>query len=150
MRYFLLLFFALLSTGCSSHSPKSWVEVKGKRFVVEVMTTHDGRSRGLMFRDSLEDGNGMLFVHEAEQPMSYWMKNTKIPLDIIYFDANKKLVSVQQRVPPCTDGDRCPNFPSEADAKFVLELNAGSFEKHQFSKGDVIVFADDIPETGAP
>ena len=56
------------------------------------------------------------------------MKNTKIPLDILYFDQDRKLVSVQQRVPPCSLGDRCPPFPSEGPALYVLELNAGTVE----------------------
>jgi uncharacterized protein len=155
MRRLLLLTSLLsatsLSSGCSSLSSKqAWVEIKGQRFMVEVVTTHEDRNRGLMFRDSLAEDSGMLFVHEAEQPMAYWMKNTKIPLDIIYFSADKKLVSAQERVPPCSAGDQCPPFPSDGNAKFVLELNAGSVEKYQFKKGDVMITADGIPETGSP
>jgi uncharacterized membrane protein (UPF0127 family) len=67
----------------------------------------------------------MLFVHEREEPLAYWMKNTRIPLDILYFDNAHRLVSQQRDVPPCSLGDACPPYPSEAPARYVLELNAG-------------------------
>jgi uncharacterized protein len=150
MRYLFLIAFASITTACSSSPIKSWVEINGKRFNVEVMTTNDGRNRGLMFRDSMPETDGMLFVHENAAPRAYWMKNTKIPLDIIFFSTDKKLVSAQERVPACTAGDQCPPFRSEGDAQFVLELNAGSMEKYQFKKGDTLKTADDIPNVGSP
>jgi len=78
-----------------------------------------------MFRDAMDAGHGMLFIHEREEPRAYWMKNTKIALDILYFDNARRLVSQQRDVPPCTLGDRCPSYPSVAPARYVLELNAG-------------------------
>jgi uncharacterized protein len=150
MRPIFLLALAAITSACSSAPAKSWVEINGKRFNVEVMTTNEGRNRGLMFRDSMPETDGMLFVHENSAPRAYWMKNTKIPLDIIYFDENKKLISAQERVPPCTAGDKCPPFPSEGNTQFVLELKAGSMEKYQFKKGDVLKTADDIPNVGSP
>jgi uncharacterized membrane protein (UPF0127 family) len=82
-------------------------------------------ARGLMFRDEMPSGNGMLFVHDREEPQAYWMKNTHIPLDILYFDTGRRLVSQQRDVPPCSLGDACPAYPSVAPARYVLELNAG-------------------------
>jgi uncharacterized membrane protein (UPF0127 family) len=67
----------------------------------------------------------MLFIHPDEAPHAYWMKNTRIPLDILYFDSRRRLVSQQRNVPPCTLGDACPAYPSNAPARYVLELNAG-------------------------
>ena len=76
--------------GCATGSD-AWVELNGQRFEVEVADDDAERNRGLMFRESLAEGAGMLFVHDAERPLAYWMKNTKIPLDIFYFDASRKL-----------------------------------------------------------
>src|SRR5687767_449649 len=118
----------LASAGCATAASEAWVELKGQRFSVEVANDDTERARGLMFRDELAADRGMIFVHDAEEPQAYWMKNTKIPLDIFYFDSARKLVSVQERVPPCSLGDGCPPFPSDGPAKYVLELNAGAAE----------------------
>jgi uncharacterized membrane protein (UPF0127 family) len=67
------------------------------------------------------------------------MKNTHIPLDILYFDKNYNLVSVQKRVPPCLNsGDNCPAYPSEGAAQYVLELNAGTADKLGVKPGDAL------------
>ncbi|MBW8310604.1 MAG: DUF192 domain-containing protein [Rhizobium sp.] len=136
-------------TGCAADG-RPWVELKGQRFVVEVADDHDERARGLMFRDQLAEGSGMLFVHDAERPLAYWMKNTRIPLDIIYFDAQRKLVSVSRGVPACSLGDRCPPYPSSGPAIYVLELNAGKTTELGVAPGDTITFGPGIPEHGAP
>ena len=117
-------FLLALGTGCAS-AGDDWVELAGKRYAVEIADDDAERARGLMFRDELADGHGMLFIHEREAPQAYWMKNTRIALDILYFDDALKLVSQQRDVPPCSAGDRCPPYPSKAPARYVLELNAG-------------------------
>ena len=117
-------FLLALGTGCAS-AGDDWVELAGKRYAVEIADDDAERARGLMFRDELADGHGMLFIHEREAPQAYWMKNTRIALDILYFDDALKLVSQQRDVPPCSAGDRCPPYPSMAPARYVLELNAG-------------------------
>jgi hypothetical protein len=129
---------------CASGNTASWVELKGKRFSIEVADDDAERARGLMFRDSMPADHGMLFVHERDEPQAYWMKNTKIPLDILYFDAQRKLVSVQAKVPPCSGGDRCPPYPSEGAVRYVLELNAGTAEAMGVAKGDALTFSPDI------
>lgn len=133
-----------LTVGCSTADGGSWVELKGKRFAVEVADDDAERARGLMFRDELAADRGMIFVHEAEEPQAYWMKNTKIPLDILYFDHRRKLVSAQQRVPPCSLGDRCPPFASEGPALYVLEVNAGVAETLGLKAGDELLFGPAI------
>jgi hypothetical protein len=110
--------------GCAS-AGAPWVELGGARYRVEIADDDAERARGLMFRDALPADQGMLFIHERQEPLAYWMKNTRIPLDILYFDGNRKLVSQQRDVPPCSAGDRCPPYPSGAPARYVLELNAG-------------------------
>ena len=95
------------SAGCAS-ADTPWVEVGGERFVVEIADDEAERARGLMFRDSLAQGHGMLFIHDYEEPHAYWMKNTRIALDILYFDDALTLVSQQRDVPPCSGGTACP------------------------------------------
>ncbi|MGY1458272.1 MULTISPECIES: DUF192 domain-containing protein [unclassified Luteimonas] len=119
----LLCCTSLLASACASDA--RWVELAGERYRVEVAVDDETRARGLMFRDVLAEGHGMLFIHEREERLAYWMKNTRIPLDILYFDASLRLVSQQRDVPPCSAGDRCPPYPSRGAALYVLELNAG-------------------------
>lgn len=143
LRAGLLVLLSLLS-GCASAA--SWVELGGQRYKVEVADDDAERARGLMFRDELAAGTGMIFVHDREEPQAYWMKNTKIPLDILYFDNARKLVAQQRDVPPCTAGNACPSYPSNAPARYVLELNAGEAAKLKLQNGAELKFSDDIPK----
>ena len=140
----MLLFACSLSACASAHSP--WVELAGQRYAVEVAIDDAERARGLMFRDSMEADRGMLFIHDTQSPQAYWMKNTRIALDILYFDSTRKLVSQQRDVPPCSLGDACPSYPSDAPARYVLELNAGEAEKLKLEDGAQMTFSRDIPE----
>lgn len=142
-RYLLLLAVLLLS-GCAS-AGNPWVEVGGKRYAVEIADDDAERARGLMFREQLAPDTGMLFIHDQQEPLAYWMKNTKIPLDILYFDNDRKLVSKQVDVPPCTLGDMCPNYPSEVPARYVLELNAGEAARLKLQDGAELKLSPAIP-----
>lgn len=132
----LVAFMSLLTTACASSS--TWVELAGERFAVEIADDDEERARGLMFRDALADGHGMLFIHDREERQAYWMKNTRIALDILYFDAALRLVSQQRDVPPCSAGDRCPPYPSGKPARYVLELNAGEARRMGLQDGAVL------------
>ncbi|WP_449446476.1 DUF192 domain-containing protein [Thermomonas brevis] len=145
MRQLVLLpLLACLVSGCAGAS-QPWVELGGQRYKVELAKDDAERARGLMFRDTMEQDHGMLFIHDAQEPQAYWMKNTKIPLDILYFDNDRKLVSQQRDVPPCSLGDACPPYPSNAPARYVLELNAGQAEKLKLQDGATLTFGPDIP-----
>jgi uncharacterized membrane protein (UPF0127 family) len=113
------------------------VKLKGERFIVEVVETPEKQALGLMFRDSIPDDHGMLFIFPVEGMRSFWMKNTRIPLDIIYFDAGLKLVSVAEDARPCRT-QRCPSYPSEGPAKYDLELNSGKAAKLGLEPGDIL------------
>src|SRR5574337_1112000 len=73
----------------------------GHRFTVEIAATDATRERGLMFRTHLAANHGMLFVFPDAQTRYFWMKNTLIPLDIIFFDAHQRLINVAADTPPC-------------------------------------------------
>ena len=138
------VFIALLSSGCAS-AGAPWVELGGQRYVVEVADDDAERARGLMFRDAMPIDRGMLFIHEREEPQAYWMKNTRIALDILYFDNTRRLVAQQRDVPPCSLGDGCPPYPSDAPARFVLELNAGEAARLKLRDGAELRFGPGIP-----
>jgi len=131
-----LLVMTLLLSGCANAG--DWVELGGQRYKVEIADDDAERARGLMFRDELAAGTGMIFLHEREEPQAYWMKNTRIPLDILYFDNTRKLVAQQRDVPPCSAGNACPPYPSNAPARYVLELNAGEAARLKLQNGAVL------------
>jgi len=143
-RWLALSLACLALPGCASDQ---WVEVGGQRYGVEVADDESERARGLMFRDSMPADHGMLFIHEEEAPQAYWMKNTRIPLDILYFDAARRLVAQQRDVPPCSLGNACPSYPSNAPARYVLELNAGEAARLGLRDGAVITLAPTIADT---
>jgi len=138
-----LVFCGLALAGCASGTGL-WVELGGQRYAIEIADDDAERARGLMFRDELAADHGMLFIHERQEPLAYWMKNTKIPLDILYFDDALKLVSQQRDVPPCSLGDRCPPYPSDAPARYVLELNAGEAARIGLKDGAELKFGPGI------
>jgi uncharacterized protein len=133
-----MLNLVLTATGCAELADAPSVELKGKRYTVELADTPELRERGLMFRRDMPADAGMLFIHDSEEPLAYWMKNTYIPLDILYFDSRLKLVSAQLGVPPCGDQPRCPAFASAGPAMYVLELNAGQAATLDLKPGDAL------------
>ncbi len=120
-----IVFSLLALTACASDSP--YVVLEGERFIVDIADDNDERTRGLMFVEQMPDNKGMLFIFPDTQRRSFWMKNTKIPLDIFYFDEELKLVSVSENARPCRTA-QCSHYPSAGPAKYVLELNAGKAE----------------------
>jgi uncharacterized membrane protein (UPF0127 family) len=135
MRYFFLLVTVFVCSSCIAQDP--YVVLNGERFTVEIAETPDKQALGLMFRENLPDDHGMLFPFPVAAKRSFWMKNTRIPLDIFYFDENLALVSVSENTPPCR-AQYCPSYPSSGPAKYVLELNAGKAAELGVQAGDVL------------
>ena len=153
--FVLILMIATLSTSCKKDA-KEIVPVKvtfkkeGElnihnnvtdsivaQFDIEIAESDYEIQTGLMYRDSMEDHQGMLFIFPNELPRSFFMKNTRIPLDIIYFDANGELISVQYNAKPFDE----TSLPSKAPAQYVLEINAGLTEQLDLRIGDRIDFS---------
>ncbi len=111
------------------------VELKGTSYSIEIAEDDAARERGLMGRESMPADHGMLFVFQDDAPRAFWMKNCKFPQDMLFFDADRRLISVQHDVPACT-ADPCPAYSSGAPARYVLELNAGQARKIGVSPGD--------------
>jgi len=110
-----------------------------KCFQVEIAKTKAQRERGLMYREKLDKDKGMLFIFDKEGMYPFWMKNTLIPLDIIWIDGNNKVVFISQNVQPCKTLI-CPSAVPSEQAKYVLEINAGFAEKLQIKTGDYASF----------
>jgi uncharacterized membrane protein (UPF0127 family) len=94
------------------------------RFQVEVMDDAAERAQGLMFRESLPKFSGMLFVYETPQPVAFWMRNTLIPLDMLFFDPAGRLTRIQSNATPL---DETP-IPGGDNIRYVLEINGGLAE----------------------
>ncbi|NNK03291.1 MAG: DUF192 domain-containing protein [Xanthomonadales bacterium] len=135
MRLLMCVMMLTACTACASGEPT--VVLGGKTFAVELATTSEKQALGLMFRDSMPEDEGMLFIFPNEAPRSFWMKNTRIPLDIMYFDKNLKMVSLSADTPPCRVA-RCPSYPSTGPAMYVLELNAGKAQELGVGPGSVL------------
>jgi uncharacterized membrane protein (UPF0127 family) len=133
MRFLLCVLIFAACTACASGGPS--VELGGEHFSVEIADSSEKQALGLMFRDSMPADHGMLFIFPNEAPRRFWMKNTRISLDIMYFDKDLKMVSVSADTPPCRVS-RCPSYPSDAPAKYVLELNAGTASELGVGVGD--------------
>jgi len=119
------------------------ITLHGTRVRVELATDAASREHGLMGRTRLASDHGMLFVFPDAQPRWFWMKDTLIPLDILYFDGNRKLVSMQLDVPPCK-AEPCATYPSDAPARYVLELAAGEARHMGARVGDVLAIDADL------
>ncbi len=104
-------------------------------FNVELAKTPKELSAGLMFRKSLEKDNGMLFVFDKEGDYHFWMKNTLIPLDIIWLDKNNKVVFINENSQPCQPSF-CLDIDPKVSAKYVLEINAGIVKEIGLKIGD--------------
>jgi len=107
--------------------------------IVEVASDDATREQGLMYRDHMADDRGMIFLFAQSGEYPFWMKNTLIPLDMIWMDADHRIVHIAHDVPPCK-ADPCPNYPPNAKASSVLELAAGVAAKHHLKDGDVLRF----------
>lgn len=103
---------------------------------IEIADNEYETQTGMMYRDSLKRGQGMLFIFEKADYHSFYMKNTRIPLDIIYFDADKKITGIRKNAQPYDE----TSLPSDGPAQFVLEVNAGLSDIWKLEAGDRIEF----------
>lgn len=120
---------------------KDQIKISGKVIEIERAENEAQRSRGLMFRDKLKDNEGMLFIFENEQTLSFWMKNTFLDLSIGYFDKNKTLVDVQEmRAVKSVLIENLPAYPSAKPAQYALEMKKGWFVKNKVKIGSKFEF----------
>ena len=127
MPEYILLAFILFISACVS-SDVAYVTFGNATISAEVADSQEERQRGLMNKDYLAPNTGMLFIFPDEAPRSFWMKNTKIPLDIIFIPSNFTIADIQS-MEPCLE-EPCKLYVSKEAAKYALEVNKGFAEKH--------------------
>ncbi len=103
---------------------------------IEIADTDEKRELGLMFRDKMTENQGMLFIFPADAPQSFWMKNTILPLDMIFANSNMEIVKIHENTTPYSE----QSYSSGKPAKYVVEVNAGYCERHGIKEGDKIAW----------
>lgn len=118
------------------------IKLGSKVISVEIADSEETRRYGLMNRTSLPPDSGMLFIFDVEQPLSFWMKNTLIPLSIGYFNSEKKLVDIQdmQPEPSMILDQNLKNYESKKPAKYALEMPLGWFARNKVQVGATFEF----------
>ena len=111
-----------------------------QEITLEVADNSFLQSIGLSGREYLEENHGMIFIYDGEiEKLTFWMKDTLIPLDMIFFNSDFEVVHIIEDVPIC-EQDPCPTYTSPEKAQYVVELNAGWAERHDLEKGDILKF----------
>ena len=144
----LWIFCLLAFTGCGRKTNET--EALNTRLVTlpdggqiraEVLVNPAEIQRGMMFRDALPQGRGLLFVHNTPGAYRYWMANVKDPLDIIFMDSTRRIVEISADTPSCTTKPAdCPTYGGHAVSQYVLELRAGEARRLGLQKGQTLGF----------
>ncbi len=113
----------------------------GSAYRLELARTPEEQAQGLMFRESLPEKAGMLFLFGDKGVHRFWMKNTMIPLDMVWMDAEGRVLFVSADTPPCK-ADPCPSYGTETPAASVLEIAGGMAAKEKIVVGSVLHFED--------
>jgi len=150
MRYLMpLMLLALAGAGCTGPDTAG-PEVLGMRTIklpggqeirAEVEINPEDLQKGMMFRDSLPRGRGMLFVHQTPGLYPYWMYQVNIPLDMIWMDKDHRIVEIAADTQPCkTKASLCGNYGGHQQAEFVLELGGGEARRLRLTAGQTLEF----------
>lgn len=136
------LFILFLLAACASYKSLEQIvaiqTASGNYSIrAEIAQTPAEQSNGLMYRDSLDENTGMLFVFERVEPVAFWMKNTRIPLDIIFVNASGSIVNIVT-AQPCIE-EPCEQYRSDGAVKYVLEVNGGYAARQGIRAGDIVV-----------
>ncbi|MFN7263100.1 MAG: DUF192 domain-containing protein [Pseudobdellovibrionaceae bacterium] len=143
-RYFFALVVTIFSLQLGAQEPQptlpqKWISINGHKLQVEVADSPDELQKGLMFRQQLDEGKGMLFVFPEEDIRAFWMKNTFIPLSIAYINSKKVIVDIQDMAPAKSMmQSHFPSYPSSRPAKYALEVPQNWFNKKGIKVGDKI------------
>jgi uncharacterized protein len=135
---------SIIPAACRAQSQVTIETIKGEvSFQVEIAASPEKREFGLMYRRDLPANHGMLFIFPAERVNSFWMKNTPIPLDMIFINRERKIVGIVHETVPFSLDGRSVSVPSQ----YVLEINGGLSRRYGFKAGDVVRFDNVTPET---
>ena len=129
--------FLILIFNFSQKDSSNSVCIDETCFEVEVVDSLETRAKGLMFREQMDKDKGMWFVFEESKVYPFWMKNTLIPLDMIWVNENFEIVAIIENAVPC-DSDPCKHYNPETEALYVLEINAGLSSEYGLEIGNII------------
>ena len=138
---FCIIFLSILLLNCATKS-KQVIINNGKQQIkvnAEIADDSSKRMLGLMFREKLDENAGMLFVFDDEDYQTFWMKNTLIPLDIIFINKDMKIVDIKHAF-PCKE-DPCKQYNSSKPAKYVLEVTGNFTVKNNMKIDDGITIS---------
>ena len=132
-------------TGQDNSNTTRTIVIEDKEINVEVARTNDERSKGLSNREKLDENNGMVFVFDKNTKPSFWMKDTKITLDIIWINDNK-IVSINKNVEPEPNkkDSQLKKYPAPSEIDYVLEVNGGFSDKHGIKAGSTVQKLSDL------
>jgi uncharacterized membrane protein (UPF0127 family) len=116
------------------------VTVNGLVLLADISVTNEQRTKGLSVKDGLADNEAMLFVFDNEAEHTFWMKDMKFPIDIIWIDSDKTIVHIEHNLQPCGYGVLCPIYKPGQDSLYVLETVSGFAEKHDVVQGTRVQF----------
>jgi uncharacterized membrane protein (UPF0127 family) len=136
------IFLVLLISGCTTTQEQEKIQkvcFNENCYAVELAETNEQRETGLMGRDHLDNDKGMLFVYGDDRVYTFWMKNTVIPLDMIWIDRDGKVVRIIKNAEPCGK-EYCPSINPNKKARYVLEINGGEVDSRGLIEGSKAVF----------
>lgn len=111
------------------------------RIEAEIALTEPDRERGLMFRDTMAENHGMLFIFPVADRHCMWMRNTLLPLSVAFLDERGRIINIEDMQPRTTD-NHCAARP----ARYALEMNLGWFARHGWERGRAITGLDALPQ----
>ena len=146
---FLFLFLMLLSSVAykeieyvlaqeQKQNQTALVSVGGAKIMAILSTTPDSQSKGLAIKDYLNENEGMLFVFDSPQKYSFWMKDMKFPIDIIWINSTGQIVHIEKNLPPCVLLLPCPSYAPNDNSMYVLEVVSNFTNKYDVSVGDPV------------
>lgn len=137
MNVLISLLLLLPSANANVTFQKTRLRISDKVIVVEIADNDSRRQQGLMFRKKLSKNQGMLFIFSEEKKLSFWMKNTFIPLSIGFFNKDKRLIDIQTMTPSTSIMEAKPkSYQSKSPAMYALEMNRGWFKSNKIKLGD--------------
>jgi uncharacterized protein len=143
-----MLALAAIATLAEAAPAPRWavgVLPSGHEFALEVAADDATRGRGYMGRESVGRRDGMLFIFDASDRHSFWMKNCKVALDIVWLDSDERVVWIEANRKPCPADGECPSIVPAAPARYVVEFAAGTVATESLKLGDALVVLSDPP-----
>ena len=114
---------------------KSYITINGFELTADLALTNEQKEKGLSVKDELKESEAMLFIFEESAQHSFWMKDVKFPIDIIWLDSDGKVVHIEQNLQPCVSVLICTSYSPDIDSQYVLETVAGFTQRHNISMG---------------